>query len=62
MAEATKIPLDELEDLIERKLLEILGDPDSGLRLRPEFKKRIAERMDKPSKRVTHRDVMKRFG
>ena len=66
MAGAAKIGMDELDDLIERKLLEMLGDPDSGLKLRPEFKKKIEQkieqRMKKPSKRVSQREVMKRFG
>ena len=32
-----------LEDLIERKLLELLADPDVSLELRPELKQRLLE-------------------
>lgn len=62
MAKANRISVDELDELIERKVLEMIGDPDSGLRLRPEFKKKLEGRLKKPSKRVSHREVMKRFG
>jgi len=31
MAEAQKITTNELEQFIEHKILEIMGDPDSGL-------------------------------
>ena len=30
-----------LEELIERKLMEMLRDPDAGLELRPEFEQRL---------------------
>lgn len=30
-----------LEETVERKLLEMFGDPDKGLELRPEFEQRL---------------------
>jgi hypothetical protein len=53
--------IDDLEQLIEHKLLEILGDPDSGLHLNKEFKRKLEQRLKKPSKRITHKDVLQRF-
>lgn len=32
-----------LEELIERKLRELLADPDAGLEVRPEFEQRLRE-------------------
>ena len=62
MAKVKEMTVDELEELIEQKLLEMLGDPDSGLKLRPEFKKKLKIRLKKASKRISHQEVMKRFG
>jgi hypothetical protein len=53
--------MDELEEFIEQKLLEILGDPDSGLQLKPEFQKKLEMRLKKASPRVPHQEVIKRF-
>lgn len=53
--------IDDLEQLIEHKLLEILGDPDSGLQLKKEFKIKLKQRLRKPSKRISHEEVLKRF-
>ena len=53
--------MNELEDLIEQKLLELLGDPDSGLELKPEFRKKLKMRLKKASPRTSHQEVMKRF-
>ena len=61
MAEVREMTIDELEDFIEQKLLEILGDPDSGLQLKPEFQKKLEIRFKKASKRIPHREVIKRF-
>ena len=52
----------DLENLIEQKLLEILGDPDAGLRLNPRFKKELQLRLRKSGKRVPHEEVLKEFG
>lgn len=56
------LSMDDLEHLIEQKILEILGDPDSGLELRDEFKEKLRERLEKPSKRISHEEVLNRFG
>jgi hypothetical protein len=62
MAGVNAMTMDELEQLIEQKLLEFLGDPDSGLQLQPEFKNKLELRLKKVSPRVSHEEVMKRFG
>jgi hypothetical protein len=62
MASVSDLSIDDLEHLIEQKVLEILGDPDSGLELREEFKKVLEERLEKPSKRVPQEEVLNRFG
>ncbi len=61
MARVKDPSTDDLEHLIEQKVLEMLGDPDSGLELREEFKKELEERLEKPSKRVPQQEVLKRF-
>jgi len=54
MKKVGDLTTDELEHLIEAKILEILGDPDAGLELRDEVKERLrdslaaAERGQKP--------------
>jgi len=53
--------VDDLEQLIEHKLLEILGDPDSGLQLQKEFKRKLEQRLKKASKRISPEEVLKRF-
>ena len=61
MSEVKDMTTDDLEYFIEQKLLEILGDPDSGLPLKGEYKAKIEERLKKPSKRIPHEEVLKRF-
>ena len=53
------LSVDDLEQLIENKLLEILGDPDSGLQLKKEFKAKLKQRLKKPSERISHEEVFK---
>ena len=55
------LSVDDLEQLIENKLLEILGDPDSGLQLKKEFKAKLKQRLKNPSQRISHQEVLKRF-
>ena len=62
MSEVKDLTMDDLEYLIEQKILEMLGDPDSGLELTDEFKKELKERLGKPSKRIPHEEVLKKFG
>lgn len=52
----------DLEQFIEQKLLEFLGDPDAGLPLREEFKKKLEQRLSKSPKRISHQEVLKNFG
>jgi hypothetical protein len=61
MAKVKDMTIEDLEQLIEQKFLEILGDPDSGLQLKEEFKTKLEQRFKKPSKRVSHQEVLKRF-
>jgi hypothetical protein len=61
MAKVKDMTVDDLENLIEHKFLEILGDPDSGLQLRKEFKTKLEQRLKKPSKRISHEEVLKKF-
>jgi hypothetical protein len=61
MAKVKDMTIDDIENLIEHKLLEIIGDPDSGLRLKKEFKTKLEQRLKKPSKRIPHREVLKRL-
>ena len=62
MLKVKDLSMDDLEYLIEQKLLEMLGDPDSGLELTDEFKKKLMERLKKPSRRISHKEVLKEFG
>jgi len=56
------ITLDELKQLIEQKVLDLLGDPNAGLELRTEFKEELDRRLRSPSKKTSHREVVSRFG
>ena len=62
MPKVKEITIDDIEQLIEQKFLEIVGDPDSGLQLKEEFKKKLEQRLKKPSKRIHHKEVLKKFG
>ena len=41
MKKVGDLTIEELEHLIEAKILEVVGDPDSGLELRDEVKDRL---------------------
>ena len=62
MTNVRDLTIDELEHLIEQKILEVLGDPDSGLELRQEFKEELTRRLKTPSKRIPHDEVVNRIG
>jgi hypothetical protein len=62
METINQITIEELENLIEQKILEILGDPDTNLELRKDFKEELKTRLASRSKRASHQEVMKRFG
>jgi len=53
---------EDLEHLIEQKIIEILGDPDTSLDLREEFRKALKDRLARRLKRIPHQEVLKRFG
>lgn len=61
MIKIKDMTIDDIENLIEHKLLEIIGDPDSGLQLKEGFKTKIMERLKKSSKRISHEEVLRRF-
>lgn len=62
MAKVKDLTIDELEYLIEQKILEVLGDPDAGLELKEEFREELEERLSRPSRRISHEEVIRRFG
>jgi hypothetical protein len=62
MKTINQITIEELENLIEQKIIEILGYPDTNLELREDFKEEIKTRLANLSKRASHQEVMKRFG
>jgi hypothetical protein len=62
MPNVKDMSVDDLEHFIEQKLLEIFGDPDSGLKLNDKFKRKLKQRLSKPSKRYPHAEVLKKFG
>jgi len=61
MEKVREMTVDDLEQLIENKLVEIIGDPDSGLKLRPSFKKKLQHRLKKTGKRISQTEVLKRL-
>jgi len=62
MTSVKDLTIDELEYLIEQKILEVLGDPDSGLQLKEEFKQELKRRLENPLRRIPHHEVVDRIG
>lgn len=62
MPKVKNLSMDDLELLVEQKVLEILGDPDSGLELSDEFKRKLRERVESSAQRVSHEEVLRRLG
>jgi hypothetical protein len=62
MTKLNDLTVEYLEELIEQKLLEIVGDPDSGLRLEKNFKEKLERRLRNVPKKVSHDEVLKKFG
>lgn len=52
----------KIEAIVERKLLEFLGDPDAGLELRPSFVRELKHRLKNKQKYISHAEVMRRYG
>jgi len=61
MTSVKDLTIDELEYLIEQKILEVLGDPDSGLELKEEFKHELKRRLENPSRTIPHDEVVSRI-
>jgi len=51
-----------LENLIEQKILEFLGDPDSGLELKKSFALKLRKRMKEKQKLTPLSVVARRYG
>ena len=62
MAKVKDLTIEDLEFLIEQKVLEILGDPDSGLELKPEFKQELERRLGASSRQISHEEIVRKFG
>jgi len=61
MAKVQDLTIEDLEYLIEQKILEILGDPDCGLELKKEFKEKLKERLKSTSKKISHEELIEKF-
>lgn len=48
-----------VEEIVEHKLLELLGDPDFGMELRPEVKKRLEKSYRSKAKTISAQKVAK---
>lgn len=57
MTKFKNLTIDDLEYLIEQKILEVLADPDSGLELKEEFEQELKRRLENPSRRIPHQEV-----
>ncbi|MBL6992209.1 MAG: hypothetical protein ISR65_20660 [Bacteriovoracaceae bacterium] len=62
MTKLNDLAVEYLEELIEQKLLEIVGDPDSELRLEKGFKEKLERRLRNVPRKVSHDEVLKKFG
>ena len=52
----------KIDFLVEKKLNELLGDPDSLLTLDKSFLKKLKTRMNNKSLLVSHNQVLKKYG
>lgn len=59
---ATKAQNEKLEDLVEQKILEFLGDPDNGLTLKKSYLATLNKRMRKTQKLTSNSAVLKKYG
>lgn len=64
MKRILQMTVEDLDYMIEKKVLEILGDPDLGLELTDAFRERLKQRLSSRARgeRIPHEEVMKRFG
>ena len=52
----------KLGNLVEQKILEFFGDPDSGLELKKSFVDRLHKNMRTKQKLTSHSAVLKKYG
>lgn len=52
----------KIDFLVEQKLNELLGDPDSFLSPNKQFLQRLMVRLGKTPKLIAHTQVMKKYG
>jgi hypothetical protein len=62
MTNLSQLTKDDLENLIEQKIMEILGDPDTFLDLKQEFRAELRRRIARRSKRFDHEEVLNKLG
>ena len=66
MRKSNAISINEIKsivgDMVEQKLIELLGDPDQNLKIRPEIKKRLVSSLKMKSKAVKISDAAKDLG
>jgi hypothetical protein len=61
MSTIKDLTVEDLENIIEQKVLELLGDPDAGLELRKEFKEELSRRLKNRGVTISHQEVIKKF-
>jgi len=54
MSKNNAIAREDLENMIETKILEIVGDPDAGVELKEDFKAKLRERQGRISPTTPH--------
>jgi hypothetical protein len=59
MRNVKDLTIDEFEGLIEQKILEVPGEPDSGLEVKEESRRKLKSRLGNPSRKLPHNEVMK---
>lgn len=57
----TTLTKKDVEMLVEQKVPELLGDPDSGLSLKEEFKKKLRRRLKNLSDTISHATIVKKY-
>ena len=62
MRKNSAIAREDLEHMIEMKILEILGDPDAGIELRDKFKAKLRDRLNRPPRIIPQEEVLKELG
>ncbi len=57
-----KINRSVIENIVEQKLIELIGDPDSGLKLRSEVKKRLFKSLLSREKGIPIEKLTRKLG